>query len=204
MQRVSLPTCWLQRWIQDQPHEGLTQSKDKYTEIRWLDAKRFADPARDSVSVEGLNGLIIEAVLNLHSLNPHIQPSWWWTQMTIACSPSTPRVCQREEAIDAESLREKAVREQRITLQSELMRAEQRKRERERVWLRNNDRLLGWRGIQKESGGESTCSVLRWPISQEQLTASVMLGFSPCCFSKVACSDFDSILHFADTIALPW
>lgn len=48
---------------------------------------------------------------------------------------------------------------------------------------------------EKEGGRRKlACSVLRRPISQDQLTLSVMLGFSLCCFSKVACTDFYSNL----------
>lgn len=57
---------------------------------------------------------------------------------------------------------------------------------------------------EREGNKKKPCSVLRRPISQDQLTVFVMLGFSPCCFSKVACTDFYSNLHLTDTSALQW
>lgn len=69
--------------------------------------------------------------------------------------------------------------------------------------MRNSDRLLGWRGIEKEREGKKACSVLRCPISQDGLTVSVMSDFSPCCFSKVACTDLYTNFLLTDTISLP-
>lgn len=62
--------------------------------------------------------------------------------------------------------------------------------------MRNANYLLGWRGIEKERQEIKSGSVLSRPVSQDQLTVSVMLGFSLCCFSKVALTDFYSSLHF--------
>lgn len=70
--------------------------------------------------------------------------------------------------------------------------------------FRHQPLCVSERGSDKCRVPERNHTMLRRPISQEQLTVSVMLGFSPCCFSKVACTDFYSILHLTDTIALLW
>lgn len=155
-----------------------------------------------SVPVTGPGGLIIQAVLNLHSSSP-LQPAHLMVNTNEFCIfTMKPRACVRKRGEDKRRVTERESYDgglRQINTAAKWAEGKNKFRSAGRAEERDWEtwgRLLGWRGIEKERRG--ACSVLRCPISQDRLTVFVMLGFSPCCFSKVACTDFCSNLHLTD------